>query len=77
MSDGGSGSVRSAASTRRLIRCRVTERRATFLDTTTAYPRVAPEETTEKFVDASRRPDVSAAVKVERESRSARENTAL
>jgi len=49
--------VRRASSTRRFIRCRVTERRATFLGTTTAYPLALFENTAEKCMEEKRRPE--------------------
>ena len=56
MEEGGRGIVRSAASTRRFIRCLVTERRAIFFGMTTAYPFPALGRTTEKCVEERRRP---------------------
>jgi len=47
----GAGSCRRASSTRRFILCLVTERRATFLDTTTACPVVFPERIALKFAE--------------------------
>lgn len=75
MRAGGSGKVRSAARTRRLIWWRVTERRATFFDTTTAYPRTPAGITTEKWGEESRRPALRAEENIARGRRSRRENT--
>lgn len=75
ISDGGRGRVRSAANTRRLIRCRVTARRAVFFDTITAYPFDSFGETMLRFGDENLRPVESAVGKAARESRSRRGNT--
>src|SRR3989344_3955014 len=74
---GGRERVRSAESTLRLMRWRVTESRATFLGTTTAYPRASVETTAEKLGEESRRPFLIAAGNINRGSRSRRENTVI
>ena len=79
----GRGSVLSACSMRRLMRCLVTERRATFLDTTTAYPRVllgstwscTVERTAVKCAEEKRRPCFNMAGNAARGRRSRREST--
>ncbi len=77
MSDAGRGRVRSAASTRRLIRCLVTERRAVFFDTMTAYPFDSFGKMMLRFEDENLRPVESAVGKTARESRSRRGNTKI
>lgn len=69
---GGSGVVRRASSTRRFMRCLVTERRATFLDTTTAYPFAPLGRMMVKCADEIRRPVGEARERAARESRSRR-----
>ena len=71
MSEGGRGEgrARSAASTRRFMRCLVTERRATFLDTTTAYPFASLGRVAVKCADEIRRPVERAGEKTARGSR--------
>jgi len=71
----GRVNVRSASITRRFMRCLVTERRAVFLDTTTAYPSVFLETTALKFAEDTLLPLFSADGKSERESRFRRGNT--
>lgn len=76
--DGGrEGSARRAASVRRLILCLVTESRATFFGTITAYPCVSFGRTTLKCKDETRRPEESAAGNIVRGSRSRRGNTEI
>src|SRR3989344_9612218 len=79
----GRGSVLSAWSMRRFMRCLVTERRATFFDTTTVYPYVPfgrtwsfiVERTAVKCSEENRRPCLRRAGNFERGRRSRRENT--
>lgn len=58
------------------MRCLVTERRAVFLDTITAYPFESFGRTTVKFVDETRRPLFRADGKSARDRRFRRGNTA-
>ena len=67
--------VRSAASTRRLIWCRVTESRATFLGTMTAYPLVSFDKIAEKWGEETRLPAERTLGNTVRESRYVRGNT--
>lgn len=55
------GVERSAASTRRLIRCRALDKRAVFFDTMTAYPLASLGRTAVKCADESLLPLESAA----------------
>lgn len=73
----GWGSARSAASIWRFILCRVTDRRAVFLETTTAYPRTPWGMRTEICREERRRPFLRAAGNSARGSRSRRGNTAF
>lgn len=75
MSDCGRWSVLRAARTRRFIRCLVTESRATFLDTTTAYPSAFFGRITLKCADETRRPFSRAEGNSERASLFCRGNT--
>lgn len=81
----GRGRVLRAWSTRRFIRCLVTESWATFFDTTTAYPcfpldtilSFAAERTAVKCAEENRRPLESVVGNIARESRSLRGNTRI
>ncbi len=77
MRDRGRGRVRRASSTRRFMRCRVTESRATFFDTTTAYPRPSFEARAVKFADENLLPSESSVGNASRASRSLRGNTKI
>ncbi len=57
------------------MRCRVTESRATFFDTTTAYPFPSLEASAVKFADENLFPPESSAGNASRASRSLRGNT--
>ena len=69
--------MRSASSTRRFIRCRVIESRATFFDTTTAYPLPSFEARAVKFADENLLPPESSMGNAARASRSLRGNTEI
>jgi hypothetical protein len=75
MRDGGRERARSAASTRRFIKCLVTESRATFFDTTTAYPFDSFGEMALKLGEENRRPIEDVPENVARGSRSRCGNT--
>lgn len=77
MTEGGRGvgSVRSASRTRRFMRFRVTERRAVFLETMTAYPAVPLGRTMARCGEETRRPRGSMDGNVAREIRLWRGNT--
>lgn len=75
--EGGSGSARRALRTRRFTLCRVTERRATFFDTMTAYPWAFLGNTALKLGDERRRPVERAVGNSPRGSRCRRGNTKI
>ncbi len=76
ISAGGRGeSVRRAISTLRFIRCLVTDSRAAFFDTITAYPFDSLGKMTLKFGEETLRPPERAVGNAARESRSRRGNT--
>lgn len=71
----GGGSRLRVSSTRRFMRCLVVERRATFLDTMTAYPLIFFGRIAVKFGDETRRPLLRADGNATRGSRFLRGNT--
>ncbi len=73
----GDGSLRRASSTRRFIRCLVTESLATFLDTITAYPTVFFVIIALKFAEDTLRPLFITNGKSVRESLFRRVNTVV
>lgn len=77
MTAGGRDMVRSAPSIRRFMRCRATERRATFFDTTTAYPFVVSGKTAVRWGEEYRLPNSDTGGKITRESLCCRGNTKI